>query len=300
MAPGIYGFDHIAVRLEDFDAGIAAYKKLFPYVGPRFLGDNPNGENTAMGLRAAAFDLANGGFIEIVAPTGPKSALMPDLEKKGPGMALIAFQVEDLAATVAQMKSNGVQVFEADPTHVMVHPKSTHGVLMQIVEKPANAPVADKAGNVPDTSGNKGSIVSYKCCVVFVSDVDKGVASYEKLGLKRSFRIKNKKNGIIQAGFMLRGGGLIELIGPLNPEDPNDNFAKFMKRRGEGFQHLSLDATEGAADVLAAAGIQVKVTDPQHADIHKGATLTKSMLLQLNPVGMGTKREVKLGAGSKL
>jgi hypothetical protein len=47
----------------------------------------------------------------------------------------------------------------------MVHPKSTHGVLMQLVEKPADAPRATKEGQVPDTSGVTG-IVSYKCTVV--------------------------------------------------------------------------------------------------------------------------------------
>ena len=49
-------------------------------------------------------------------------------------MNLMAFQCDDLAATVEMMKSNGVRVIETDPTHIMVHPKSTHGILMQLVE----------------------------------------------------------------------------------------------------------------------------------------------------------------------
>ena len=35
----------------------------------------------------------------------------------------------------------------------MVHPRSTHGILMQLVEKEADAPKATKTGQVPDTSG---------------------------------------------------------------------------------------------------------------------------------------------------
>ena len=58
-----------------------------------------------------------------------------------------------MAATVAMMKANGVRVIEDDPTHIMVHPKSTHGILMQLVEKEPDAPKATKQGQVPDTSG---------------------------------------------------------------------------------------------------------------------------------------------------
>jgi catechol 2,3-dioxygenase-like lactoylglutathione lyase family enzyme len=98
-------------------------------------------------------------------------------------MNLIAFQCDDLAATVDMMKANGVRIIETDPTHIMVHPKSTHGVLLQLVEKDPNAPRATKAGQVPDTSGVVG-IVSYKCTVVFVKDAAKAIESYEALGLK--------------------------------------------------------------------------------------------------------------------
>jgi predicted nuclease with RNAse H fold len=98
-------------------------------------------------------------------------------------MNLMAFQCDDLAATVEMMKSNGVRVIETDPTHIMVHPKSTHGILMQLVEKAPDAPRATKAGQVPDTSGVAG-IVSYKCTVVFVKDTEAAIKSYEALGLK--------------------------------------------------------------------------------------------------------------------
>lgn len=290
MAPGIYGFNKMVVCLKDFDESIAAYTKLFP-AGPR-----QTGKDTTMGLQFALFDLANGGYIEICAPSGPKSVLQPALDKRGPGMNFISFQCEDLAATVKTLKENGVKVIDNDPHQIMVHPKSTHGVLMQLVEKAPDASRATKTGNVPDTSGLHGSIVSYKCTVVFVNDVDEGIASYKKLpGLKLGFDLKNKATGIRQAGFFLKGGGMIELIGPLDPSDASSGFVKLMKTRGEGFKHLSLDGSAGVLDVLSAAGVRARKTDPEHADIHKDATLTKEMLLQLNPVGMGTKAQVSLG-----
>eukprot|EP00747_Dinoflagellata_sp_TGD_P179604 gnl/TRDRNA2_/TRDRNA2_30658_c0_seq1.p1 gnl/TRDRNA2_/TRDRNA2_30658_c0~~gnl/TRDRNA2_/TRDRNA2_30658_c0_seq1.p1 ORF type:complete len:294 (-),score=65.68 gnl/TRDRNA2_/TRDRNA2_30658_c0_seq1:44-925(-) len=287
---GIYGFDHIVVRLEDFDAGVAAYSKLSG------LSLRTTGENSQMGLKMAFFDLPNGGFIEIVAPTRPDSVLRPALDKNGTGMNLIAFQCEDLAATVKEMKGNGVRVIEDDPARIMVHPQSTHGILMQLVEKPKSAPLANKAGQVPDKSGVTG-IVSYKCTLVMVKNVEEAISSYEKLGLKLTFKAPNKGAGIVQAIFLLKGGGLIELVGPLDPLDEKNRFVKFMKKRGEGFQHLSLDGSAGALDALHANGIKTKSTDPEHADIDASATLTAKQLFQLNPVLMGTKHQVNMGGG---
>jgi hypothetical protein len=37
-----------------------------------------------MGLEMAFYDLPNGGFIELVAPSGPDSVLRPALDKSGP------------------------------------------------------------------------------------------------------------------------------------------------------------------------------------------------------------------------
>ena len=290
MAPGIYGFDRMVVRLEDFDAGLTAYSNLFGE--PRDVGTNDQ-----MGLQMAFFDLPNGGSIEVVAPTSPESVLRAALDKSGAGMNLISFQCDDLAGTIAMMKENGVRVIEDDPTHIMVHPKSTHGVLMQLVEKPANASRRNKAAQVPDTSGVTG-IVSFKCCVIFVKDTKAAIASYERLGLRLTFEFENKAAGIVQAGFFLKGGGLIELIGPVDADNIDDPFVKIMAERGEGFEQLSLDGSAGAVDVLNAKGIKTRSTDPEHTDIHRSATLTPKKLLQLNPVMMGTDEQVELGGDS--
>ena len=61
----------------------------------------------------------------------------------------------------------------------------------------------------------------------------------------------------------------------------------------EGFQQMSLDASAGAIDALEKTGIELKVTDSEHADIDKSCTMTPSILLQLNPVGMGQDYQVE-------
>lgn len=153
---------------------------------------------------------------------------------------------------------------------------------------------------MPDTSGITG-IVSYKCTVVFVKDADAAIQSYKALGLKPTFRFENEGHGIIQAGFFLKGGGLIELIGPLDPSDSQSVFVQLMQTRPEGFKHLSLDGSAGVVEELRAAGVRCRTTDPQHCDLHRDTISGCSeMLFQLNPVLMGTDEEVGFAMDAKL
>lgn len=109
----------------------------------------------------------------------------------------------------------------------------------------------------------------------FVSDAD--VALHCRLGLKLTARTSNTAGGFAQAFFFLKGGGLIEIVGP------NDNvankatadFARYMAKRGDGFKYLTLDGSAGCVDALHAAGVKTRETDRTHSDVHKSATLTK-------------------------
>ena len=287
---GIYGFDHIAVRLESLETGISAYSKLFGAPPSR------TSESLEMGMEMAFYDLPNGGYVEIIAPTKDDSILMPALNKNGAGMNLMAFHCEDLNATIKMMEKNGVRIVTNPIGQKLVHPKSTHGVLIQLVEKPKNALRRDEYGLVPETSGKDRSIVSYKCMVILVEDIDKAIDSYEKLGLRLTF--KNKPNiagGYTQAYFYLQGGGKIELVGPTpNGSEASHNFLQRVQSQGEGFFQLSLDGTAGVVDALHERGVRTRDLNLQQSDIHKSATLTKRKLFQLNPVLEGTKNQVRL------
>ena len=109
----------------------------------------------------------------------------------------------------------------------------------------------------------------------------------------RTFNFPNEAAGIVQAGFFLKGGGLIELIGPIDSSDKENGFVKLMEERPEGFKHLSLDGSPGVVEALTEAGVRTRTTDPQHCDLHKDTiTGCTEQLFQLNPVGMGTDEEV--------
>ena len=54
--------------------------------------------------------------------------------------------------------------------------------------------------------------------------------------VRRTFNFPNEAAGIVQAGFFLKGGGLIELIGPIDSSDKENGFVKLMEERPEGFK----------------------------------------------------------------
>jgi methylmalonyl-CoA/ethylmalonyl-CoA epimerase len=125
----ITGYDHLVVRVNDLDEGIATYRDRLGLVLDRI------DESDALGIKQAFFNLPNGGFIEVVAPTDENSAVGKAIAGRGEGMHTIAFEVDDLAATCVDMKDGGAQLIGEGAPTVFVHPKSTHGILLQLSEK---------------------------------------------------------------------------------------------------------------------------------------------------------------------
>ena len=120
------GFDHLVVRVNDIDEGIATYRDRLGLPLDR------TDESEALGIKQAFFNMPNGGFIEIVAPTNADSAVGQALEGRGEGMHTIALEVGELAATCEAMKEGGARLIGEGGPQVFVHPKSTHGILLQL------------------------------------------------------------------------------------------------------------------------------------------------------------------------
>ncbi len=123
------GFDHLVVRVKDIEAGIATYRDGLGLELER------TDESEALGIKQAFFQLPGGGFIEIVAPTDPQSAVGRALESRGEGIHTMAMEVDDLEGTVAAMRDAGIRLIGEGGPQVFVHPKSTHGILLQLTPK---------------------------------------------------------------------------------------------------------------------------------------------------------------------
>jgi methylmalonyl-CoA epimerase len=123
------GFDHVVVRVKDFDEGLKTYRDALGLTLDR------TAESEALGIRQAFFNLPDGGFLEVVAPTSEESAVGRAIASRGEGIHTFAMAVDDLAATVEALKANDVQLIGEGGPQVFVHPKSAHGVLLQLSQK---------------------------------------------------------------------------------------------------------------------------------------------------------------------
>lgn len=115
---------HIVVRVKDLEQGIASYTALGLKLERR-------AENAALALKQAFFKLDDGSYIEVCTPTDPNSAVGKALESRGEGIHSIVFKVDEIAQTAADFKGRGVSMIG----DTFVHPKSTHGVLVQLTDK---------------------------------------------------------------------------------------------------------------------------------------------------------------------
>lgn len=79
--------------------------------------------------------------IELICPSGNQS-LARFLDKRGPGLHHICFEVEDLPAALAALKAGGISLIDEVPRRgarghwvAFLHPRATGGVLYELCQK---------------------------------------------------------------------------------------------------------------------------------------------------------------------
>jgi len=79
--------------------------------------------------------------VELVQPTTADSGVARFLEKRGEGVHHLCFEVEDIEVALAELQAQGMRLIDREPRQgafgrvAFLHPKSTHGVLIELVEK---------------------------------------------------------------------------------------------------------------------------------------------------------------------
>ena len=92
------------------------------------------------GVRAALLDLGNS-FLELLEPIDGETGIARFLERRGEGMHHVCLEVDDIRASLAELKSQGVELIDQEPregltgTIAFLHPAALRGVLVELVEK---------------------------------------------------------------------------------------------------------------------------------------------------------------------
>ena len=98
-------------------------------------------EIDGQGVRVAVLPVGDT-CLELVEPTSPGGKVAQFLQRHGEGIHHICFEVDNLEATLAQLKDRGMRLVDDQPRRGMdgakiafIHPSSTHGVLVELHEK---------------------------------------------------------------------------------------------------------------------------------------------------------------------
>jgi methylmalonyl-CoA/ethylmalonyl-CoA epimerase len=125
--------DHLGIAVESIAAARGFYEALGLHVTHEETVEHEQ-------VRTAMIPLGDC-RIELLEPLQDDSAVGRFLKKRGPGLHHVALHVEDIAATLAELKSLGarlisdtVQVGAGGHLYFFVHPSSAGGVLLEICQ----------------------------------------------------------------------------------------------------------------------------------------------------------------------
>ena len=129
--------DHIGIAVSDLETG----SKFWRLIGLE-QGEDELNEDQGVNIRFFGSNQdAKAPQIELLAPTSEDTPIGRFLEKKGPGIQQIAFQVDDLQSLLDKLKSEGIRLINETPTKgahgsqiAFVHPSSTGGVLVELLQ----------------------------------------------------------------------------------------------------------------------------------------------------------------------
>jgi len=131
MSPTIH---HIAIAVRDLDAALACYRDGLG------LEMTERREIPEEGVEIAFLPTGEG-EIELLQPLDEESGVARFLEKRGEGLHHICLAVEDIEAAIERLQAAGARMLSQEPRvdvhgtrYIFVHPRSAHGVLLELYE----------------------------------------------------------------------------------------------------------------------------------------------------------------------
>jgi methylmalonyl-CoA epimerase len=126
--------DHVGIAVISLDEAIPLWESLLSTrASDRETVDSQGVEVVFIG--------AASGRLELIAPLRPNSPVAQFLERRGPGVHHLGYQVPDLTAALEKLRGEGYALVDESPrtgAHgrriAFLHPRALNGVLVELVE----------------------------------------------------------------------------------------------------------------------------------------------------------------------
>ncbi|MBC8018333.1 MAG: methylmalonyl-CoA epimerase [Verrucomicrobia bacterium] len=126
--------NHIGIAVKSLDDSLPFYRDN---LGMAFAGIEEVAEQQ---VRVAMLQIGES-KIELLEPTSADSPVAKFIEKNGPGIHHVAYEVADIEAAIAKLMADGARMIDEKPRNgahgtriAFVHPKSSNGVLTELCQ----------------------------------------------------------------------------------------------------------------------------------------------------------------------
>lgn len=126
--------DHVGVAVSDIEAALSLYERTFAMRLAH------RETVTDQGVEAALLDVGDS-HVELLQPTGPETPVGRFVERRGEGLHHVAYRVEDIEATLGELRDAGLALIDEKPRVgirqsrvAFLHPRATGGVLTELVQ----------------------------------------------------------------------------------------------------------------------------------------------------------------------
>jgi LAO/AO transport system kinase len=131
--PHGFAIDHLGIAVRSIDTALKFYRDQ--------LGLSPNPREAVPQEKVEVVMLPLGSpRIELLEASGPDSVIAKFIEKRGEGLHHVALKVPDLNAAIERLRAQGARLLNeprqgaGGHTYVFVHPSSTGGVLLELIQ----------------------------------------------------------------------------------------------------------------------------------------------------------------------
>jgi methylmalonyl-CoA/ethylmalonyl-CoA epimerase len=134
--PMLTELDHVGIAVVDLEAEVDRYRRAF--------GLEPVHRETvaSQGVEEVLFAIGTS-YVQLLRPLDDDTPVGRHLSKRGPGVHHVAYRVDDLAAALQRLRTEGVPLVDEVPrpgsrgTRIaFVHPRGIGGVLVELVQEP--------------------------------------------------------------------------------------------------------------------------------------------------------------------
>jgi methylmalonyl-CoA/ethylmalonyl-CoA epimerase len=126
--------DHIGLATHELEEGLALWRDTLG------LKVETTEEIQEQGVRVAMLPIGDT-HVELLEPLSPESPVGKFLSKRGPGIHHLAVEVQDIHASLADLKKRGARLIDETPRVgargclvAFVHPATTNGILLELVQ----------------------------------------------------------------------------------------------------------------------------------------------------------------------